>query len=504
MSRDPGQGVGGSPATVVSPLFATHRWPLAVIVVGFAASRLAYRAMGVRFDASPLGRFWQFIDPELLRERLVESLIHLHAQPPLFNAYLGAVLKLFPDREAAAFAITYAAVGLALAVSLYLVMAGLGTSRALSLALTMAFVVSPPAVLYENWLFYAYPVATLLCVAAVLLRRCAVTGGWVATLALFAVLVKVALTWGLFHPLWYVLIWLALVVLAGGSRRRWLVAGAVPLTVLVAWQVKDLALPESPGSGTWVGMNVARMTTFLLPRSERERMVAAGSLSEVALVPPFSPPEDYRTMFPTVEETGVPVLDRERKSGGAVNFHHARYVEIGRRYLGDARVVLREHPTAYLHGLSLSYAIAFFPASDSPFLLENRRRIRGPDVAFSRACGQVRYAPESSVEALPRQTPARRLLGVGWVLVLAYGTGVAYGIARASTDLFGRRPDRVRGMVTGFLVFNVLWVLVVGNALELGENNRFRFAVDPLCLALLGRLIDERVRLWRSSGAQRG
>jgi hypothetical protein len=40
-------------------------------------------------------------------------------------------------------------------------------------------------------------------------------------------------------------------------------------------------------------------------------------------------------------------------------------------------------------------------------------------------------------------------------------------------------------------VFNMLWVVVVGNALELGENNRFRFVVDPLCVALLGRLITE-------------
>ena len=40
---------------------------------------------------------------------------------------------------------------------------------------------------------------------------------------------------------------------------------------------------------------------------------------------------------------------------------------------------------------------------------------------------------------------------------------------------------------------------VVGNALELGENNRFRFVVDPLCVALLGRLITER--LHRRGGA---
>jgi hypothetical protein len=46
-------------------------------------------ARGLRFDASDAGAFRHFIEPGLLRERLVESLWHLHAQPPLFNAWLG-------------------------------------------------------------------------------------------------------------------------------------------------------------------------------------------------------------------------------------------------------------------------------------------------------------------------------------------------------------------------------------------------------------------------------
>jgi hypothetical protein len=488
---DPVQVEGGSPSTAVSPGLGAHRWPLLCVVSGFAASRLAYRVLGVRFDASPLERFWQFIDPDLLRERLAESLIHLHAQPPLFNVYLAGVLKLFPERESAAFAVTYAALGLALAVSLYLVTTGLGTGRGLAVVLTLGFVASPPAVLYENWLFYAYPVTAMLCLAALLVGRCALTGRPLEVFALFTLLAAIALTWGLFHWLWYVVIWLCFVVLGRASRLRWLVAGAVPFVLLVSWSVKDVVLPGPVRGGSWIGMNLARMTTFLLSRGEREHMVAEGSLSEFALVPPFSPPEAYRSAFPPAEETGIPLLDREHKASGAVNFHHARYSEVGRRYLHDALVVLRRHPSVYLAGLTSSYAIAFFPASDSPFLLANRRRISGLDLAYSRACGQLRYAPQSSVEALPRQTPAARALAVGWIVVVVYGACVLYGVVRAFTDLCGPRPDPVRGWVTGFLVFNMLWVVVVGNALELGENNRFRFVVDPLCVALLGRLITE-------------
>ncbi len=64
------------------------RWLLAVIAM-FLLSRSAAMAAGVRFDASPLGYFLQYLDPHLLRARLGESLWYLHSQPPLFNLLLG-------------------------------------------------------------------------------------------------------------------------------------------------------------------------------------------------------------------------------------------------------------------------------------------------------------------------------------------------------------------------------------------------------------------------------
>ena len=72
-------------------------WALLVVVSVFAVSRLAAWAAGVRFDASILTWYWQFLDVELLRHDLARSLWYLHAQPPLFNLFLGSVLKLAPD-----------------------------------------------------------------------------------------------------------------------------------------------------------------------------------------------------------------------------------------------------------------------------------------------------------------------------------------------------------------------------------------------------------------------
>lgn len=73
-----------------------HKWLLAVIAA-FLLSRLGSYLAGVRFDMTPLEEFWQYLDVNLLRSRLLESLWYLHSQPPLYNLYLGLVLKLTPN-----------------------------------------------------------------------------------------------------------------------------------------------------------------------------------------------------------------------------------------------------------------------------------------------------------------------------------------------------------------------------------------------------------------------
>src|SRR5579862_1145849 len=63
----------------------------------FVVSRLAYYLAGVRFDARPVLHYFQFVDPELLKHRLIESMYYFHVQPPGWNLYAGIVLKLFPQ-----------------------------------------------------------------------------------------------------------------------------------------------------------------------------------------------------------------------------------------------------------------------------------------------------------------------------------------------------------------------------------------------------------------------
>ena len=57
-----------------------------------------------------------------------------------------------------------------------------------------------------------------------------------------------------------------------------------------------------------------------------------------------------------------------------------------------------------------------------------------------------------------------------------------------------------------FALFNIAWVIVVGNFLDFGENNRFRMLVEPLIWVVLVTSLNEALQpLWtRIRGARAG
>src|SRR5689334_4249032 len=129
---------------------------LLLMTAAFIASRVGFHRAGVRFDTSRLETMWQFLDANLLRTDLARSLLHLHAQPPLYNLFLGVVLKLFPGDGAAAFHAAHLVIGWAASLALVSLLIRLGVGTWLAVAATTLLMVSPAFVLYESWLSYSF------------------------------------------------------------------------------------------------------------------------------------------------------------------------------------------------------------------------------------------------------------------------------------------------------------------------------------------------------------
>jgi len=97
-------------STVAAAFRVEWRDVLTVLAL-VTASHCLYGLLGVRFDASPFPGYMQFIDIELLRHRLLESLWYYHAQPPLLNLFAGVGVKLLPTHAGLFFALCFQLLG---------------------------------------------------------------------------------------------------------------------------------------------------------------------------------------------------------------------------------------------------------------------------------------------------------------------------------------------------------------------------------------------------------
>jgi hypothetical protein len=458
-----------------------------VITAAFIVSRLLCYAAGVRFDMTPLDTFFQFIDPKLLRTHLLESLFYLHSQPPLFNLFLGSVLKVFPGNERLAFSLLWLLLGYLLAITLFLLMRRLGVSKRINLVLTTLFIIGPQCIVFENWLFYTYPVALMLSLAALLLHRYISGRRLLDGCIFFTLLAIIALTRSFFHIAWFVVIVALLLWYSKGYRRGIVLAALVPFLLVLSLYVKNAMIFGSFTSSTWLGMNVSRMTTFRLGEDLRREMVRRGELSRLALIERFRPLREYRGIVDDSTRSGIEVLDQETKSSGAPNFNNKAYIAISQGYLRDALHVVMDDPRIYLDAYLRSYFTYFVPSSNYLFVEDNRSRIETFDRIYSLVVlGQP--LPYNTVRNEKGSTRylVTTLLTLSIVLLVALPFLTIYGWS-FSRRLFMSVPDASPVALTVlFLIVNIVYVTVVGNAFEMAENNRFRFTIDAYLFALAG------------------
>ena len=462
-----------------------RRW-LVLIAAVFAASRALYFAAGVRFNDWPLGVYWQYLDPFLLKRKLGESLLHLHGQPPLFNLFLGTALA--TGQERAVFVVTFLLCGLAVYAGTFVLMRRLGVSAPLSFAMATWLATSPVFVAYENWLFYSLPVAALLVVAALAFQRALRTGRLRDGLLFLTILAVVCATRSLYH---LVFLLAAAAFLAFGWRdwRRALTAGLVPVLLVVSLYAKNKVLFGHFAASTWTGMSLGHLTTDAMPAAEKEPLVAAGTLSPASGFPAYSRARVYQGAYFDRPVTRVRALYWEDKTTGAPNYNHAAYVRISEDLLRDSLWVLRHRPSVYLASVREAWSIYFRGPGELRFLgAENIDAVRPAREIYDAVFFLRRAAPDTEDEREP---------GRYWALIvglpLVFGVGMLAALGRGP----GARLDASGRLLVGFLCFTIAYVAVIGNLLELGENNRFRFETDPLSLCLLGLALSYAAALIR-------
>jgi hypothetical protein len=453
------------------------------VVLAFLASRAVYFFyFGVRFSDNSLHYYLQYVDPVLLKSRLLESVTYLWEQPPLFNLFLGLVLKAFPDHSYEAFHAIFLGCGLALAVSMFLLTTRMGIPPLPSALLATLFAVHPATVLYENWLFYTYPIAALFGLAALFLHRYLCERRVRDGLVFFALLTALSLIRVTYHPFWLLLIAAAVFMAVRAKRKQVLLVCMIPVAVTISLLVKNYVLFGSAFAGKWtLGANLVTMAGNL-PPEEHKRLAREGHLS---LIYRLDYP-DFKPYLPPYEKTGVAVLDEELKSNGNWNMNHLMWIDVGEINMQDAKYIIMHYPDLYLASLWNNCKVYFEPAGNYYlFSLEEDGNIHRLQAVLHMSHLQEAW--------------------FNWVVLLAcVSFGAAFGvrwlarrIRRGTGDGGGAQVlhEDATAFTTLFMVFNIVFVSAATVAVAYDDHQRYRFEVMSLYFPLFAMLVWS---LWNS------
>lgn len=468
------------------PSFRVPWRDLAIVAALFAASRVLYALLGLQFDASTVPGYMQFIDPQLLRTRLLESIWYYHANPPMLNLVVGVGYKLFGAAADAFFSLVFHALGLALALTVYLLTWKLSGARLAGHIAAALLVFSPSFVLYENWLMYTFPSAALLTISALALYRYVQTRQTRWCALFFSVLTLLLLTRSLFHVAWMVLVAALLAVSLRDHWRQVLTAAALPILVVALWYGKNYYYFGVFSGSTWMGLGLSNISTLVATREELQPLVDDGRLTRFALMSRYKQMDELFTSQ-QLPPTGIPVLDQVRKSTGPYNFNNQQLIAVSRDYARDAITVIRTYPFSYVVGLIISNRLFFSPTSMNIYFSEqNRTAARGMESVFNPLLYAVGGTPRLTRQPHFGFKEAGALeVNTSVVLILMWPLVLGYGYMQARRAVISQCQESMpRALTMGFIVVTALYVYVVGTGLELAENYRYRFLIEPLFLVL--------------------
>jgi len=459
-----------------SSFVTSDRLALLALAAVFIVSRLWFLHAGGAYIASPLGSAKQYLDVTLLQHDLLRSLWYLHSQPPLFNFFLGLVLKTAAHPELV-YELCFRLGGLLVPLCMYASLALLGANRLAAFLCTLVFMLNPSLVLYESLLYYTHVEGVLVMAAVFFLARWGVRGRTADLAGFWLVLLCLGLTRSLFHPVFFVVLTLLMAIFLLRQHRPvrlFALGGALCLLPLLAWCLKNLLIFGFFGTSSWAGMSLWVKTNGYSPGRLAE-FHAQGLISPVAMraeLLPFQPIEIYiRDGLLTTEACHHPADCRELRPRGYPNFNHIGYVALSRQLGRDALHLIRHDPATFWFYTAGAFSLTLWYASDSvQKLFEDNMSVIEPLERL------YRYVFFGFLGVQSRHSDPRlwvRTVCVSALFALFYVLTCVQALRRQKS------PERFASvLVCLFCMLAHGYVLLTSSLIEFGENPRFRFPVD--------------------------
>jgi len=287
------------------------------------------------------------------------------------------------------------------------------------------------------------------------------------------------LTRPLYHPVWLVAALGAVLMTVAPTARRPLVAAAVlPFLLVNVWYAKNYVQVGSYAASSWFGMHFRR---GWVPTDEQTARITAAGAPVVWSRLPFLPAPYYEDLgyFGGTADPAHPEIDAPFKRNGEPNYNHRDYARLSRdMFVGDLHAIAL-YPGFFARRVAAALTIFLQPG---PRPMPNK-----PD---NPAIASLASVSNRLLLRGPSDRP-----NLFYLLFFAPLVFAGLRVVRGARDA-PMRP------LLAYMTVTMLWVATSIVLIEIGENDRMRFDVDPFVIVLLACTLTWLVRGQEPAGEQ--
>jgi hypothetical protein len=441
------------------------------IITGvFIFSRITTYFLGLHLNIWALTAYWQYLSLDTLKNHLFTGVWYDHAQPPLFNLFLGLVLKIGGSHTTLLFTLILKLISLANAIFLFTISKKLVRVSFLPLLVALIYILSPATLVFENELFYTTFISLLLLISIFnLICLTESDNGWNALGTIFP-LTLLCLTRSVYHIFWLFLI-IALLLFYFRKKvvlNNLILVSLAGIFLVGSWYVKNKMIFGKLTSSTWIGMNMARNVFHDNEVKDSSKIEAFAPFSKISVYSKFLDPEFEK------QYKGLNDLDllREMKNDSFINETEVSYIPVSDLYQNASMNYIRNHPGAYAKNVLQSSILFFTPATIYSLGLEQVAKIKSYDLIYS--FNLTYFAGEKQQRRILLTISAIPKLVI-YLFVFFYM--IRYCLQTRSITSWNL-----------FIMITIGYVFGVSSLFEHYENMRFRFETEPLFLILAAQV----------------
>ncbi len=449
-----------------------------IILIVYLFSRLyLYLILKIEFTSSFKDTLLQYLDVEILKNNLFESLFYLHSQPPLFNLFIGITEIIFDGYSSMIYISVFNIIGCLTAILGFRILEQLDVNQKLAVFFIIVYLLTPATILYENLFFYTHIIIFFLVFSAYHLISFMKNEKLINAFLFFLGLTFAILTTSYFHFLWFVFLLIILIRVKKTLTRLIIKASLLPLSLVIILYGKNFLVFNEFNTSSWFGLNLSRITVHQLDKTTKDQLLKQKLLSPFSSYPPFNWPLKYDSTLQISfkNHSGIAALDQIEKPNGRPNFNNLGYLTVSRAMFKDDLFVFKNFFSVYLEGILKSFIKYFDSPTDYKLITINKYKINNYNKFF-----------DSFVYGAGKYT------STGKITIVLY----PFLILISFFLLFKKNISNPLKIFIIYSLLNILYVMFVGNLFEYGENNRFRFYTEIFYYILIGTILQEIIKYY--------